>query len=79
MKDANGFYVDVTQASLQLPQDRVIIRINVDDLDEGYALLKNHGFENILGEGHFNETETSRGAIMRSPSGFTITLIQHIK
>lgn len=79
MKDANGFYLDISQSSLDIPQDRVTIRMNVDDFDEGYALLQKHGFKNVLGDGRIAETASSKAAIMRSPSGFTILLIKHIK
>ena len=79
MKDANGFYVDISKSSLELPKDSVIIRINVDDLDEAYKLLQEHGFKNIFGEDRIAETPSSRNAIMGSPSGFKILLIQHLK
>ena len=78
MKDENGFYIDISQANVGQPQDVITIRMNVDDFDEAYQLLLSHGFENEFGD-RIAETETSRNAVMSSPSGFRITLIQHIK
>ena len=79
MKDENSFYVDISKSSLQMPQDTVIIRMNVDNFDEAYQLLLNHGFKNAFGDDRIAETGSSRNAVMKSASGFTILLIQHIK
>lgn len=78
MKDANGFYLDVSQPDMELPRDISVIRMNVDDFDEAYQLLENHGFKNFYGDKTV-ETRSSRSAIMISPSGFAINLVQHIK
>ena len=78
MKDANGFHIDISNPSLQLPQDIVAIRMNVDNFDDAYKLLLDHGFKNALGDERIAETGTSRNAVMRSPSGYMIVLIQHI-
>ena len=78
MKDANGFYLDISVPDTQLPQDVTVIRMNVDDFDEGYKLLTEHGFKNFYGEKTVS-TDSSKSAIMLSPSGFAINLIQHIK
>jgi len=77
MKDENGFYVDV--ASGDFLQDRTLIRMNVDNLEEAVALLTAHGFKRSE---MFSETAgspSSRFAIMISPSGFVMNIIQHIK
>ncbi len=77
MKDANGFHVDV--ASGDFPQDRTIIRMNVDNLEEAVELLTVRGFRKAP---TFKETEgtpSSRFNVMISPSGFIINVIQHIK
>ena len=58
--------------------DMVAIRINVDDFDAAFALLKARGFENIYGEETI-ETPSSRSAVMVAPSGLAINLIQHIR
>jgi hypothetical protein len=76
MKDANGFYLDVTQeASIQ--RDITGIRINVDDFDEAYNLFISHGFEKYVEEGVI-DTPSSKFVLLKSPSGFVINLVQHI-
>ena len=78
MKDANGFYVDVSQPDVPLERDVVTIRMNVDDFDEAYQLLLSKGFRNYYGD-RIVETRTSKSALMIAPSGFSINLIQHIR
>ena len=76
MKDANGFYLDISQPDIQIPQDIAVIRMNVDDFDEACKMLQEHGFRNYYGDKTV-ETKSSRSALMISPSGFAINLIQH--
>ena len=78
MKDANGFYLDISQSDMQLPQDLTAMRMNVDNFAEAYARLTAHGFKNFYGD-HTVGTKASESAIMISPSGFVINLVQHIK
>ena len=78
MKDANGFYLDISMPDIPLPHDVTAIRMNVDDFDEAYQLLQKHGFRNIYGDGTA-ETKSSKSAVLISPSGFAINLVQHIK
>lgn len=78
MKDANGFCIDISQPEIQLPQDLIAIRINVDDFDEAYQLLISRGFKNVYGD-QTVETSSSKSAMLVSPSGFGINLVQHIK
>ena len=78
MKDANGFYLDISKPDTQLPNDVTVIRMNVDDFEAAYQLLQTHGFRNYYGDGTV-ETKSSRSALMISPSGFAINLIQHIR
>ena len=75
MKDANGFHIDVVKAAV--PQDMTSIRMNVDNYDEVYELLASRGFKST--EAEARNTGTSRVSIMISPSGFTITVAEHIK
>ena len=77
MKDAGGFYVDVSQVD-GIPQDMTLIRMNVDNFDEAYEFLKGKGFTNPKGD-HTVDTKTNKSAMMRSPSGFAFDLCQHIK
>lgn len=76
MKDAGGFHVDITKADM-LDRDMTIIRMNVDDLDEAYALLAAHGFK--AQDGSASITPSSRSVLMISPSGFAIDIVKHIK
>lgn len=78
MKDANGFYLDVARVE-SMPRDMTTMRMNADDFDEAYELLKAHGFKNARGEDHTIDSKTARSCLMISPSGFSIQLTQHIK
>ena len=78
MKDANGFYVDISQTDVIPDRDLAAIRMNVDDFDEAYQLLISRGFKSVYGRQNVT-TKTSRSAMMLSPSGAAINLIQHIK
>ena len=78
MKDANGFYVDVAVTTAQFPKDVTGIRMNVDDFDAAYQLLTDRGFKPSNGNPP-TETDSSRGLLMKSPSGFAIVLVKHIK
>lgn len=78
MKDANGFYLDISTPDTDFPRDMVAIRMNVDDFDEAYRLLLARGFKNIYGE-NIVETKTSKSAMLVSPSGYGINLIHHIR
>ena len=77
MKDANGFHVDITENE-RVPQTRTAIRMNVDNFDEAYEFLKAHGFVNTMGD-KIADNGSSKAAMMMSPSGFGISLIQHIR
>ena len=77
MKDENGFHVDVTKVE-KMPRDLTAIRMNVDNFDEAYEFLKTRGFINAQGD-KVTDTGSSRSTLMVSPSGFAISLTQHIK
>ncbi len=76
MKDSNGFHVDV--ADMKVPQDVIIIRMNVDNFEEAYDILKSHGFTNTRGDNTV-DTKSAKAATMVSPSGLHIALVKHIK
>ncbi|MCR4909004.1 MAG: hypothetical protein K5985_09235 [Lachnospiraceae bacterium] len=78
MKDENGFYVDILKPETEQAGDTVGIRMNVDDFDGAYKMLLERGFRNLYGDETVN-TSSSKAAMMVSPSGFTICIIQHIK
>jgi pentose-5-phosphate-3-epimerase len=79
MKDANGFHVDVADGNF--PEDRMIIRMNVDNMEEAIELLTAHGFRRARVQAFSDtvDTPSSRFNIMVSPSGFIVDVIQHIK
>lgn len=78
LKDANGFSLDVAQADAGQAQDMGTIRLNVDNFQEAFELLLSHGFVNEFGD-RIAKTGSSISTAMRSPTGFRITLIQHMK
>ena len=77
MKHPDGFRVDVAQTD-GLPQDQTLIRMNVDNIEEALELLAAHGFRNPLGD-EIEDSSSSRTALMVSPSGFAVRVIQHTK
>lgn len=76
MKDENGYYLDILQIDGDDQRDSVGIRMNVDDFDEAYQILKEKGFKNVYDD-EIVETETSKAAMMISSSGYMISVIQH--
>ena len=75
-EDGKTFHVDVT--STPVPQDIATIRMNVDNFDEAYEALEAKGFKNARGE-KITDTGSSRSTMMVSPSGYSISIAQHIK
>lgn len=75
-KDGKVFHVDVT--SVPVPKDITTIRMNVDNFDEAFEMLKAKGFVNAQGD-RITETGSSKSTMMVSPSGFSINLIHHIR
>lgn len=76
MKDANGFHVDITQGT----GEWTMIRMNVDNLEEAVALLEAHGFHKARHAVAKDtiDTGSSKFNIMVSPSGFILSVSQHI-
>ena len=78
LRDANGFRMNILQVE-NLPRPAIsTIRMNVDNFDEAYELLKSKGFTNPKGD-HTVDTKTNKSCMLRSPSGFAFDLCQHIK
>ena len=77
MKNADGFYVDVTEGS----GEWTMIRMNVRDFDETIKFLLDHGFRRARHEAAKDdiETESSKIAIMVSPSGYILSVSEHIR
>ncbi len=76
LKYGEDFRVDVTQVD-SMPQDMTTIRMNVRDFDEAYDLLVSKGFKDV-NNGKVTNTGTSKATMLVSPSGFSISLAQHI-
>ncbi|MBQ9058426.1 MAG: hypothetical protein IJ125_04520 [Atopobiaceae bacterium] len=77
LKNESGFMVTVVHAA-DLEEDMSTIRMNVDNFDEAYEMLLAHGFTNPRGD-RVTETPSSKAAMVYSPSGFTISVAEHIK
>ena len=75
-EDGKVFHVDVTEAPV--PQDIATIRMNVDNFDEAFKMLEEKGFKNAQGN-RITNTGSSKSTMMVSPSGFSISVAQHIK
>lgn len=73
MKDANGFYVDISKVET-ISCDMTGIRMNVDNFREAYDLLTAHGFIKAPGIEEV-DLETVKALLMVSPSGFAIEVI----
>ena len=68
--------MDVTSAPV--PQDISTIRMNVRDFDEACKALEEKGFVNAQGD-KITETPSSKATMMVSPSGFSISVAEHIR
>ena len=77
MKDANGFHVDVTEGE----NEWTMIRMNVDNLEEAVEFLESRGFHKArhAAANDTIDTGSSKINIMVSPSGFIISVSQHVK
>ena len=78
LKDANGNRINIASTE-HLPKDLTSITINVDDFQEAYDYFISQGFVNPRGEARVTETSSSTDTMLFSPSGFAVTLSQHIK
>ena len=74
-EDGKVFHVDVAQ--VPVPQDVTSIRMNVRDFDEAFKMLEERGFTNAQGE-MITHTPTSKATTMVSPSGFSLSIAEHI-
>ena len=77
MKDANGFYVDITQGD----GEWTMIRMNVDNLEEAVEFLEARGFHKARHDAANEtiDTASSKINVMVSPTGTIISVSQHIK
>lgn len=77
MKNADGFRVSISHVD-SIPQDICSIAMNVRDFDEAFEFLKSKGFKNAQGD-RITDTGSSKSTMMVSPSGFSISIIEHIR
>ena len=77
MENADGFRLNISEIK-EYTQDTMGIRMNVDNFDEAYDILIKHGFKTPRGDKTI-DSKSSKAATMVSPSGFSISIVQHIK
>lgn len=77
MKDQNGFRINIA-ASDNMEKDLTSMSVNVDNFQEAYDFLISKGFVNPRGD-KVTDTNSSRATMLISPSGFPITISEHIK
>jgi len=77
MKNESGFHIDVANIG-NIPNDRMLIRMNVDNFEEAYDIFIKHGFKNTRGDNTL-DTKSAIEATMVSPSGFSVALVKLIK
>ena len=77
MKDAYGNRINIT-SSETVPKDMTSITVNVDDFREAYDFLIAHGFTDPRGN-KATETSSSIATMLVSPSGFPVTVSEHVK
>lgn len=77
MKDANGNSVNITNSN-NMPRDLTAISINVDNLEEAYDFFIGKGFVDPRG-GKITETSSSKATLLFSPSGYAVSISEHLK
>ncbi len=78
MENTEGFHVDVVSTTTPRERDEMLIRMNVDDFDEAYALLTAQGFKNVKGDETI-DLKSTKAVTMEAPTGFRISIVKHIK
>ena len=77
MKDERGNHVKVAKG-VKIPQDLTIISINVDNFQEAYDFFIGKGFTDPRG-GKVTDTSSSVDTMLIAPSGFAVSISEHIK
>ena len=77
MKDANGFRINIASAET-IERDITSMSVNVDNFQEAYDFLISKGFVNPRGD-KVTDTSSSKSTMLISPSGFPITISEHLK
>ena len=77
MKDANGNRISIASTTKDRA-DITAIQINVDNFQEAYDFLLSRGFINPRGD-KVTDTSSSKSTMVFAPSGFAITVSEHLK
>ena len=77
MKGADGNRINIA-SSETIPRDLSAISINVDNFQEAYDFLIARGFVDPRGD-KVSRTSSSVATMLFSPSGFAVTISEHIK
>jgi hypothetical protein len=77
MKDEMGNHVKVAKG-VKIPQDLTIISINVDNFQEAVDFFIGKGFIDPRG-GKVTDTSSSVDTMLIAPSGFAVSISEHIK
>ena len=77
MKDANGNCVNIANSN-NIPQDLTAVSINVDNFQEAYDFFIGKGFVDPRG-GKVTDTSSSRATLLFAPSGFAVSISEHLK
>ena len=77
MKDSNGNRINIASSNT-LPRDLPAISINVDNFQEAYDFFLARGFVNSRRD-KVTETSSSRATLLFAPSGFAVTISEHIE
>jgi hypothetical protein len=77
MKDANGNRINISYAA-NMERDLTSMSMNVDNFEEYYAFMLDHGFINPRGD-KVTDTSSSRSTMVFAPSGFGIIVSEHLR
>ena len=77
MKDLNGNRISIASSDT-IPRDLTGITINVDNFQEAYDFFIGKGFVDPRA-GKVTNTSSSRATMLFAPSGFAVTISEHLK
>lgn len=77
LKDENGNRINIATSNI-LPQTLTSLSINVDNFQEAYDFFISKGFVNPRGD-QVTDTSSSKSTLLFSPSGFAVTISEHLK
>ena len=77
IKDRTGNRINIA-SSANMERDMTSMSMNVDNFQEAYDFLISKGFVNPRGD-KVTDTSSSKSTLLISPSGFPITISEHLK